>query len=83
MTRTVTPHAAQPATAPKVPHERIAMLAYEKWVKRGCPHGSDQQDWLEAEAELKTQTARTSETRTTTPVHAPAPQPAHAPARRR
>ena len=37
----------------KIPHEKIAMRAYEKWVKRGQPHGTDVQDWVEAEAELK------------------------------
>jgi hypothetical protein len=34
-------------------HEQIAKRAYERWVKRGRPHGNDKQDWLEAEAELK------------------------------
>ncbi|MBM3995952.1 MAG: DUF2934 domain-containing protein [Planctomycetes bacterium] len=33
--------------------EKIAMRAYQKWLQRGCQHGNDQQDWLEAEAELK------------------------------
>ena len=36
-----------------VPHERIAQRAYDKWCKRGCPQGTQQQDWLEAEAELR------------------------------
>jgi hypothetical protein len=36
-----------------IPHEKIAMRAYEKWVKRGRPQGTDVQDWIEAEAELK------------------------------
>jgi hypothetical protein len=53
--------AAQPA---KIPHEKIAMRAYEKWCERGCPHGSDQQDWTEAEAELRVEYSRI------TPVHA-------------
>jgi hypothetical protein len=42
----------------RVPHEKIAMRAYEKWMKRGCPAGSDVQDWLEAEAELRVEFAR-------------------------
>src|ERR1700722_1594361 len=70
MTRTVTPPAAQPSSQPKITHERIAMLAYEKWLQRGCPHGNDQQDWLEAEAELKGTSQRTetaSAARTTPP----------------
>jgi hypothetical protein len=86
MSRTVTPPAAQPATPTKVSHERIAMRAYEKWVKRGCPHGSDQKDWLEAEAELKAEAHHTGgtpahSTTTARPASAP-PQPAPA-ARRR
>lgn len=88
MTRTVTPHAAQPTAAPKVTHERIAMRAYEKWLQRGCPHGTDQQDWLEAEAELSAEMIRpdgTAATRPATPVRpaTPATQPAPAAARRR
>jgi hypothetical protein len=41
-----------------VPREKIAMRAYEKWCKRGCPHGSDVQDWIEAESELKAEMVR-------------------------
>jgi hypothetical protein len=40
-------------TTMAVPHEKIAMRAYEKWCQRGCMHGTHQQDWLDAEAELK------------------------------
>lgn len=45
----------QPAPAGPVPwpsQEAIARLAYAKWEARGGPHGSDKQDWLEAEQEL-------------------------------
>ena len=38
-----------------IPHEKIATLAYEKWCQRGCKHGTNLQDWLDAEAELKLQ----------------------------
>jgi hypothetical protein len=61
MSRTATPTTPQnakstPGAAPSmVPSEKIAMLAYQKWVKSGCPHGCDKQHWLEAEAELKAQ----------------------------
>ncbi len=41
------------STTPTIPHERIAKRAYEKWLKSGCKHGCDRQNWLEAEAELK------------------------------
>jgi hypothetical protein len=47
----------------KVPHEKIAMRAYEKWSKRGYPAGTDVQDWLEAEAELRSELMRGSSTR--------------------
>ena len=28
---------------------QVAAKAYELWEKRGRPHGSDRQDWFEAE----------------------------------
>jgi hypothetical protein len=43
-----------------IPHEKIAMRAYEKWCKRGRPHGTDKQDWQEAEAELRAEASRGS-----------------------
>jgi Protein of unknown function (DUF2934) len=59
MSRVVTPSMTPPATgAVKVPHEKIAMRAYEKWCKRGYAHGHDRQDWMEAEAELRSEYAR-------------------------
>jgi hypothetical protein len=42
-----------------IPHDKIAMRAYDKWCKRGCPHGTDIMDWMEAESELKAEFART------------------------
>lgn len=30
-------------------HEEIAKVAYELYLKRGCVHGHDLSDWLEAE----------------------------------
>jgi len=42
----------------QIPHEKIAMRAYEKWLKRGCPQGCGQQDWLEAECELREERKR-------------------------
>ncbi len=54
MSRVVTPPLPHSSTSHvKIPHDKIAMRAYERWVKRGRPHGTDVQDWLEAEAELK------------------------------
>jgi hypothetical protein len=61
MSRVATPPSAQPANPQfKIPHDKIAMRAYEKWVKRGQPHGTSMQDWLEAEAELRAEYARNS-----------------------
>jgi hypothetical protein len=45
-------------SADSIPHEKIAMRAYEKWCKRGRPHGTEKQDWLEAEAELRAEMKR-------------------------
>ncbi len=62
MSRVATPPmtpASTPTNAPvKVPHEKIAMRAYEKWCKRGRPQGTDKQDWMEAEAELRAELTR-------------------------
>ncbi len=56
----IAPQSAKTAAAPQttstqgsMPMEKIAMLAYQKWVKGGCKHGLDKQHWLEAEAEVK------------------------------
>jgi hypothetical protein len=66
MTRVATPPTAQPATTPvKITHEKIAMRAYEKWVKRGQMHGRDLQDWVEAENELKAEMSRSTPQGTT------------------
>ena len=56
MSRVATPPQTQPASTTnpvKVPHEKIAMRAYEKWCKKGRPQGTDKQDWYEAERELR------------------------------
>ena len=60
MSKVATPGTAHPASTPQVAHDKIAQRAYEKWVKRGRPHGTDKQDWLEAEAELKAELSKTS-----------------------
>jgi hypothetical protein len=36
-----------------VDESSIRVRAYERWQARGCPIGSDQEDWLNAEAELR------------------------------
>lgn len=37
----------------KISHEQVALRAREIWMKRGCRPGQDEQNWLEAEAQLK------------------------------
>lgn len=59
MSRVVTPPLAQPTSTPvSISTEKIAMRAYEKWTKRGRPQGTEMQDWLEAENELKSEMSR-------------------------
>jgi hypothetical protein len=59
MSKVVTPPLAQSASTLKIPHEKIAMRAYEKWCQRGRPqHGTALQDWIEAENELKSEFSR-------------------------
>jgi len=33
--------------------QNVADLAYQRWVERGCPQGSADLDWFEAECELR------------------------------
>jgi Protein of unknown function (DUF2934) len=33
-------------------YQSIAKLAYQLWSDRGRPHGSEEEDWLEAERQL-------------------------------
>jgi hypothetical protein len=58
MSRVATPSTPKAAATVPVPRDKIAQRAYEKWVKRGRPSGTDVQDWLEAEAELQSEYAR-------------------------
>ncbi len=67
VTPTQTPSSSSNTSSAKVPHEKISQRAYEKWCKRGCPSGTDRQDWLEAENELHAEMGRTSGTPSTTP----------------
>lgn len=38
---------------PEGRRERIATKAYELWEQRGCRHGHDLEDWLDAEAVVR------------------------------
>ena len=46
---TARPKSAQPAVSANVDEREIAALAYQYWQERGCPIGSDQEDWFRAE----------------------------------
>jgi hypothetical protein len=43
--------AAVPVSKPR--HEEVAELAYLYWEARGCQGGSQEEDWLRAEQELR------------------------------
>ena len=45
----------QAVVTTSINENEISVLAYQHWQARGCPHGSDQEDWLKAEEELKSQ----------------------------
>ena len=48
-------HEIESAKGPEasVNHEAVEAMAYQLWLQRGCPTGSEQEDWYRAEAELK------------------------------
>jgi hypothetical protein len=45
--------APEAAKMVKITREQIAQRAHEIWVKNGCKHGQDEQNWLEAERQVK------------------------------
>jgi hypothetical protein len=47
----------QATSRAKITYEQIARRAHEIWVKQGCTHGQDRQNWLEAERQLKAELA--------------------------
>jgi hypothetical protein len=61
-TTTLRPVGAQTPTATKTPNqptrEQTAKRAHDIWVKNGCKHGQDEQNWLEAERQLKAEMSR-------------------------
>jgi len=48
------PHPGSVSTA-VLTHEEIAKRAYEIYVEKGCRQGQSEQNWLQAEQELKNQ----------------------------
>jgi hypothetical protein len=45
-------HAIGIRVAETIGEDQIATRAYQIWQKRGCPIGSPEQDWLEAQRQL-------------------------------
>ena len=39
-------------------HEEIALLAHGLWQARGCPYGSPDKDWFQADQEFRTRELR-------------------------
>jgi hypothetical protein len=50
----------EPNITETVSKDAIAALAYQLWQERGCPIGSDQEDWFQAEQELRNGSASIS-----------------------
>lgn len=45
-----------PAFDTALHHQEISREAYFNWLRRGCPHGSAQEDWLAAVALVRART---------------------------
>jgi hypothetical protein len=45
-------------TAEAFTRDAIEKLAYEFWLSRGCPDGSAEEDWIQAEQTLHSATSR-------------------------
>jgi DUF2934 family protein len=45
-------------TTPTLPHDLIAMRAYELYLGDGAPQGRDVEHWLRAESELRARASR-------------------------
>jgi hypothetical protein len=43
----------EPYTNPFPDEKEIAELAYRRWVEKGCPQQSAEDDWFEAERDLR------------------------------
>lgn len=58
-TTAITPQSVKPPARaialPVLSHEQIARRARAIWEKKGQPAGQDEQNWLQAESELRTE----------------------------
>jgi hypothetical protein len=64
---------------PVVDPSRIRDRAYARWQERGCPEGTAEQDWFEAELELFEQLARETPRPPAPVLRLPVPSAARAP----
>lgn len=39
-------------------HDEVSLEAYHNWLRRGCPHGSEHEDWLAAVATVRARHSR-------------------------
>jgi hypothetical protein len=46
----------------------IATLAYQLWLARGCPEGSPEVDWYEAERKVRQQSGHSAESQVSEPL---------------
>jgi hypothetical protein len=46
------------SVAVSIDTQLVRRRAHERWMERGCPAGTPDQDWLEAERELRAEAAR-------------------------
>lgn len=44
----------------RVSENEVAVRAYELWQSRGCPIGSADEDWFQAEREVRSRRTKTS-----------------------
>jgi hypothetical protein len=56
------PRAGNGNADPAPTHDEIAEAAYHRYLRRQGAHGSDFDDWVEAERELRLRSASTSQT---------------------
>lgn len=44
----------EPQSSEPPDESAVAELAYRRWVEKGCPQGTAEDDWFEAERDLRT-----------------------------
>jgi hypothetical protein len=65
--RSTVRESVQTAATVRPTESEIAIVAYLLWLTNGCPDGTDQQDWLQAEAMLNAALAAQCESRSRAP----------------